>query len=207
MTAAPVKVSTVADPPPSPPALAVVPLPPIVPPPEDIDEYAWQGLDSEDSGSDVANAEKGYRYTWLRAADHPPDGRQIHHERQKLVTRGFEPRSGPLYKGAMSAPEYVPNRPDLEIWRIPQKRWDNEWLVDMARQVLDRRYASRYYAHCEKGGQKGGLPKNVEEAMYAFHGIMQIPGRPVPPTREQLITLVRRIIPHPGNEKLSNSWD
>ncbi len=174
--------------------------------PTNVEERAWEDLDNDSSGSDVVNAEKGYRYQWLRPADYPPNGVQVQHDRQKLINRGWEPCSGPAYNGT-PRPEYVANRPELEIWRIPQKRFDNEWLVDMAKSVLDRRYAARYFAHCEKGGQNGGLPKNLAEAMYAYHGIMKIPGRPTPPTREQIITMVRRMPVHPGAETRSESWD
>lgn len=170
-----------------------------------VDELAWQALESEDSGSLVTNAERGYVYTWLRPADHPPDGRQIEHERQKLLMRGWEPCSGPLRQGQPGR-EFVANRPELEIWRVTQARYDNEWRVDMARSVLDRRYADRYYRWCERGNKKGGLPPRLAEAMYAFHGLMKIPGKPAPPTRDQLIAMVRRMPVHPGVEVIEDAW-
>lgn len=183
---------------------AVVPLPAIVPTPANVDDLVWDSLAGEDSGDLVVNAEKGYVYTWLRPADYPPDGRQIQHERQKYVTRGWEPRNGPLCKNP--GPEYVTNRPELEIWRVSQARYDNEWRADMARSVLDRRYADRYYRWTEKGNKKPGLPAGIVSAMYAFHGLMVIPGKPVPPTREQLIAMVRRMPVHPGVESVSDAW-
>ena len=194
--------------PPAPAPLPIVPvtvatLPPIIPTPENVDDLAWQSFETEDSGSLVANAERGHVYGWLRPADYPPDGRQVQHERQKLITRGWEPRNGPLCKAP--GPEYVPNRPELEIWRVSQSRFDNEWRVDMARSVLDRRYADRHYRWCEKGSKKG-LPQNIATAMYAFHGLMAIPGKPTPPTREQMIAMVRRMPVHPGVEAVSDAW-
>ncbi len=207
MTAA--TIPPAAPPPPGDPVkdqpLSAVPV--LSPAPANIEDRAWEELDDDGSGSEVVGAEKGYRYTWLRPADYPPNGVQIQHERQKLVNRGWEPCSGPAYRGATPRREYVANRPELEIWRVTQKRFDNEWLVDMARSVLDRRYASRHFAHCEKGGQKSGMPQALAEAMYAYHGLMAIPGRPVPPTQAQIIAMVRRMPVHPGAERRSESWD
>lgn len=197
------KAPTPASETPAPVFTPAVALPPIVPMPANVEDLAWEGLESEDSGSPVVNGEKGFVYSWLRPADYPPLSVQIQHERQKLVTRGWEPCSGPLCK--VPRTEYVPNRPELEIWRIPQARYDNEWRVDMARSVLDRRYADRHYRWVEKGNKKG-LPVNIAQAMYAFHGLMAIPGKPLPPTRDQMIAMVRRMPVHPGVERVSDAW-
>lgn len=181
------------------------PLPAITPAPADVEAHAWEGFEGEDSGDLVTNAEKGWVYSWLRPADYPPLSVQIQHERQKLINRGWVPCSGPLYVGA-PRPEFVPNRPELEIWRCSQGCYDNEWRIDMARSVLDRRFADRHYRWVEKGTKRPGLPANIVAAMYAYHGLMQIPGKPIPPTREQLIALVRRMPVHPGAESVTASW-
>lgn len=170
------------------------------PAPED---RAWGLLDREEAGVLVVGEEPGYRYTWIRPADYPPDGREVQAIRSRMQSRGWEAVSGPLYTGP-ARHEYVPGRPDLEIWRMPQARWDNEWRVDMARQVLDRRSAERYWRH-KKGGQVGGLPKHIEDAMFAFHGLVHYPGRPNPPSRDQLIAMVRRMPVHPGKE-IESAW-
>lgn len=182
---------------------------PIQPAPQNIEELAWGSLGDEDTGSLVVGAERGWVYGWIRPADYPNDGRELRDVRQRLVTRGWEPVTGPLYKGPPRV-EYVPGRPDLEVWRMAQARWDNEWRVDMARQVLDSRSAERYWRHHVKENAaargRGGLPKNVEDAMLAYHKLVVFPGRPNPPTREQLITMVRRMPVHPGKEQTTDAW-
>ena len=176
------------------------------PPPADLEERAWDELDGDSVGGiDIVSAEPGWRYTTLRPADFPIDGREIHTIRQRMTTRGYEPCNGPLYKGKPRK-EYVPGRPDLEIWRMPQARADNEWRIEMARQVLDKRAAERYWRHNVKGGRKGGLPPKLEEGMLAYHGLLTLPGKRPPPTREQLIAMVRRMPVHPGKEQTVDAW-
>lgn len=191
---------------PSPALTPVQILPPIEPPAADLEERAWDELDDDSAGGiDIVGAEPGWRYTTIRPADFPVDGREIHTIRQRMTTRGYEPCNGALYKGKPRR-EYVPGRPDLEIWRMPQARADNEWRIDMARQVLDKRAAERYWRHNVKGGRKGGLPAKLEEGMLAFHGLLTLPGQRKPPTREQLIAMVRRMPVHPGQEQTIDAW-
>jgi hypothetical protein len=187
------------------PLVAPVVLPPIEPPAADLEERAWDELDDDAGAVDIVGAEAGWRYTTIRPADYPIDGREIHAIRQRMTTRGYEPCNGPLYKGKPRK-EYVPGRPDLEIWRMPQARADNEWRIEMARQVLDKRAAERYWRHNIKGGRKGGLPPRLEEGMLAYHGLITLPGKRPPPTREQLIAMVRRMPVHPGKEQTVDAW-
>jgi len=207
----PKDAASVSPPPPTTPPTAGAPAQalPILPPPENIDDLAWSSLGNEDTGSFVSNAERGYVYSWIRPADYAVDGRELRDVRQRLVTRGWEARTGPLAQSATN-PELIPGRPDLEIWRMSQARWDNEWRVDMARHVLDQRSAERYWRHHVKqeapGRGRGGLPKNVEDAMLAYHGLVVFPGKPTPPTREQLIAMVRRMPVHPGKEPTTEAW-
>lgn len=179
-------------------------LPAIQPPPEDLEARAWDALEGDSASTDIVGAEPGWQYTTVRPGDFPVDGREIQSLRQRMTTRGYEPCNGPLYKGAPRK-EYVPGRPDLEIWRMSQARADNEWRVDMARQVLEKRAAERYWRHNIKGGKKGGLPPRLETGMLAFHGLIKLPGDQAPPTREQLIAMVRRMPVHPGKET-TDAW-
>lgn len=185
------------------PVIPTVTLPPIQPAPDNLLDKAWEELDGDSGPADIIGAEPGWRYTTIRPADYPVDGREVHAIRQRLTTRGYEPVSGPLYKGP-PRPEYVAGRPDLELWRMPQALADNEWRIEMARTVLDPRAASRYWRHSIKGGRRGGLPKNIEDGMLAFHGLITLPGRN-PPTREQLVAMVRRMRVHPGKEQ-EEAW-
>lgn len=195
------QVVTIVQPPP--------PLPELTPPPANLDEAAWGGFDHEDSGSFVVNAEEGWVYSWIRPADYPADGRELQALRQKSVTRGFEPVSGPYYKGAPRL-EYVQGRPDLELWRIKRERWDNEWRVDMARQVLDSRAAQRYWRHHVKENAprrgRGGLPQDIENMMLAYHGLVSFPGNRAAPTRDEIIARVRRMPVHPGSNTNGKAW-
>lgn len=135
-------------------------------------ELIWSGVDAEGVRSAIRNADPSLDYRILDGAQYPPDGRKLFNERQALMDRGFEPISGPLYKGAPRR-EFVPIG-TAEMWARPIDVADEEFRVRIARSCLSLRYAEYYYRRCvaEEAPEKRFLPEALEYAMLVHHDLL-----------------------------------
>jgi hypothetical protein len=165
-------------------------------------DRAWANSTQVDVTQGVANAVPGYDYRYLVTSQYPADGRELHDERQRLVTRGFEPITGPLADDPTAAREYVRDEPTAEIWRRPQEIADDEWRAQLARNVLSLSWAEHYHRRCILGTKPEnrwlGVP--LEEAMMAHHGLSTRPqdrgqrGQ----LADRIRSLCRKFRVHPG---------
>lgn len=135
-------------------------------------ELIWSGVDGEGSRSAIRNANPDLDYRVIDTASFPPDGRKLYNERQALTDRGFEPISGPLYKGTPRR-EFVPVG-TAEVWARPIELADEEFRVRMARSCLSLRYAEYYYRRCvaDEAPEKRFLPEALEYAMLVHHDLL-----------------------------------
>lgn len=86
----------------------------------------------------VVNGEPGYEYTFI-SLDEASQPAEFDGARQRLSDRGFEPCAGPWYDGAVRS-EYVPTRPDVEIWRRSSADRRVEWIARIANAVRNEGY-------------------------------------------------------------------
>lgn len=165
-------------------------------------ERAWSAATQDVASQGVSNAVAGYDYRYLVTSQYPADGRELHDERQKLVTRGFEPITGPIADDPTAAREYVRDEPTAEIWRRPQEIADDEWRAQLARNVLTLSWAEHYHRRCILGTKPEnrwlGVP--LEEAMMAHHGLSTLPQHRGQRGQlaDRIRSLCRKFRVHPG---------
>ena len=169
-------------------------------------DMLWAKVEGDGLRSKIRNAARELDYRILDTALFPGDGRALYSERQKLMNRGFEPISGPLYKGD-ARPEFV-DIATAELWARPRDLDDEEFRVRVARQCLSEWFANYYFRRCcaEDAPEKGWLPEALEYAMLVHHGLlddtkhlMRRPGAERDLARERLIitNLARKVKVHP----------
>lgn len=136
-------------------------------------ERAWSQATGVTTRQGVVNAEDGFDYRYLVTSQYPADGRELHAERQKLVSRGFEPITGPLAADPEAAREYVLDEPSAEVWRRVQDIADDEWRAELARRCLDKAFAEHYRRRCVMPGapEDKWLPSPLADAMLVHHGL------------------------------------
>ncbi len=171
------------------------------------EDAIWARLDGEAASGQVVNADPALDYRFLDAASYAADGRRLYEDRQALVNRGFEPISGPLYKGPQRR-EFVPGVSTAELWCRPRRLADDEFRVLLARNCLSPSWAKIYYRRCVAEGapERRYLPEGLEYAMLVHHDLLADskrvlikPGVPRDHARERLvITNLARTAPvHP----------
>lgn len=165
-------------------------------------ERAWSASTEDETLQGIANAVAGYDYRYIVTSQYPADGRELHEERQRLVTRGFEAITGPLAEDPAAAREYVRDEPTAEIWRRVQEIADDEWRAQLARNCLSRPWAEHYNRRCILGDKPENrwLGKPLEEAMLAHHGLSKNPHDQALRDRnaDRIRSLCRKFRVHPG---------
>lgn len=146
---------------------------------------------------DIANAEDGYQYIYTPAKDYAGAPAALVDWRLKMRARGFEPITGPEYRGS-ARPEYHASEPSAEIWRRPSHLRDDEWRAQLAALCLDNRHFAYY--HKRHPGESPWLTTRLRDAMYERHGLKGDGKGPrnTPEIRATIINLCRRMKVHPG---------
>lgn len=166
----------------------------------------WASVEGDGGRASIRNAKAELDYRLLDTAQFPADGRQLYSERQKLVDKGYEPISGPLYKGPVRT-EFV-GVATAELWARPIELENEAFRVRIARSCLSERFAQYYHRRCcaEDAPEKRWLPEAIEYAMLVHHGLLQDtkhlmsrPGEPRDHARERLVitNLARKVDVHP----------
>jgi hypothetical protein len=169
-------------------------------------ESIWSSVEGEGGRTNIRNANPDLDYRTLDTSLYPADGRQLYAERQKLTDRGYEPISGPLYKGAPRR-EFI-GVATVELWARPIELANEEFRVRIARSCLSEQYANYYWRRCcaEDAPEKRWLPEPLEYAMLVHHGLqpdtkalMTRPGvgRDLARERTIITNLARKVDVHP----------
>ncbi len=158
-------------------------------------------------GSLVVNGDPNSDYRFLEPDTYPADGRALTVARQRLMDRGYQAITGPLYKGEVVRREYVPGR-SVEIWARPIDLAEEEWRADFCKRLLDERWVQIYWRRCcaEGAPERRWLPdlgpvgEALEYAVLVVHGLAKDTKR-LSPTREHIVSFARRVPVHPLRTK------
>lgn len=153
-------------------------------------------------GSLVVNADPNTDYRFLEPDTYPADGRALTAARQRYMDRGYQPITGPLYKGEPRR-EYVPGR-SVELWARPIELAEEEWRADFCRRLLDERWVQIYWRRCCAEGAPerrwlpdlGAVGEALEYAVLVVHGLQKDTKR-LAPTRDNIVAFARRVPVHP----------
>lgn len=165
-------------------------------------ERAWSQATEDRGKNGIVNADPGYDYRYLVTSQYPADGRELHADRQRLLSRGYEPVTGPLAESAETAREYVRDEPSAEVWRRPQDIADDEWRANLARRLLDRTWVEHYRRRCVMPNhpEVSWLPRDLVDVILVHHGLESRPhlrGQ-AGQLAERIKSMCRKFRVHPG---------
>jgi hypothetical protein len=171
--------------------------------PEPVKAYdPWDRLEKGHVPGDIANAERGYQYTYAATKDYLANPAGLADWRQRHERRGFEPRNGPLCKAPGG--EYHVSEPSAEIWRQPEALAADEWRVKLAECCFNKHWASHTLVRHPGSVPQVSIP--LRDAVLEWHAL-QGTGRPdhtkmdpekAKALKGRILNLVRKEPVHPG---------